>query len=26
LLAMADKKASDLGIPSTSDGIPDLDE
>ncbi len=23
LLAMADKKASDLGIPSTSDGIPD---
>lgn len=26
LLAMADKKASDLGIPSTSDGIPDLDD
>jgi DNA-binding protein WhiA len=25
LLAMADKKASDLGIPSTSNGIPDLD-
>lgn len=24
LLAMADKKASDLGIPNTSDGIPDL--
>lgn len=24
LLAMADKKAADLGIPSTSDGIPDL--
>lgn len=26
LLAMADKKASDLGIPSTSDGIPELDD
>jgi DNA-binding protein WhiA len=26
LLAMADKKASDLGIPSTSDGIPLLDD
>jgi DNA-binding protein WhiA len=26
LLAMADKKASDLGIPSTSDGIPVLDD
>jgi DNA-binding protein WhiA len=26
LLAMADKKASDLGIPLTSDGIPDLDD
>jgi len=26
LLAMADKKSSDLGIPSTSDGIPDLDD
>ncbi len=26
LLAMADKKASDLGIPSTSDGIRELDE
>lgn len=24
LLAMADKKAADLGIPSTSDGIPDI--
>lgn len=24
LLAMADKKASDLGIPNTSDGIPDI--
>ena len=26
LLAMADKKAADLRIPSTSDGIPDLDD
>lgn len=26
LLAMADKKASDLGIPSTSDGIPDYND
>jgi DNA-binding protein WhiA len=26
LLAMADKRASDLGIPSTSDGIPDYND
>lgn len=26
LLAMADKKASELGIPNTSDGIPDLND
>jgi DNA-binding protein WhiA len=26
LLAMADKKASDLGIPNTSDGIPDISD
>jgi hypothetical protein len=26
LLAMADKKASDLGLPGTDAGLPDLDD